>query len=68
MSGEPWTQVETGEARFPSAKCAISGPSRPDAFPGGPFFFLDADTYVVRISWKEFQGNRTTACPSNLTS
>jgi hypothetical protein len=63
MSGAPWTQVETSEARFPSRRFAISSPSMPDPLPGGPFFFLDAETYRVRVSWKEFQGSRDDSLP-----
>lgn len=63
MSGEPWTQVETTQAKFPSRLLTISSPSMPDPLPGGPFFFLDADTYTVRISWKEFHGSRDDSMP-----
>ena len=63
IGGEPWTQVETSDARFPSRRFAITSPSMPDALPGGPFFFLDTDSYRVRVSWKEFQGSRDDSVP-----
>jgi hypothetical protein len=63
INGERWTQVEMSKAKFPSRRFTISSPSMPGPLPGGPFFFLDTDTYRIRISWKEFQGSRDDSVP-----
>lgn len=63
MSGKPWTQIETIEAKFPSRRFAISSPSTPTPLPNGPFFLLDTETSIVRVSWVESQGSRDDSVP-----
>jgi hypothetical protein len=63
MSGNPWTQVETVEVRFPSKSFAISSPSMPDPLPYGPIFLVDSVNSSMRISWMEFQGSRDDSVP-----
>lgn len=63
MSGNPWTQVETLSAKFPSRAFSLSSPSSPTPLPGGPIFLLDAPTVGVRVYWMEFQGSRDDSVP-----
>ncbi len=63
MSGKPWTQVETIQARFPSRRFTLSSPSTPYPLPGGPHFVVETETVTVRVSWMEFQGSRDDSVP-----
>ncbi|WP_240229931.1 hypothetical protein [Devosia lacusdianchii] len=63
MSTNPWTRIETVEARFPSQRFTLSGPSTPYPLPGGPTFFLDSASITARIHWMEFQGIRDDSVP-----
>lgn len=63
MSGQPWTQVETVHAWFPSRLFTISSPSMPYPLPSGPIFRLDADHVGVRIAWMEFDRSRDDSLP-----
>ncbi|BDG71370.1 hypothetical protein [Roseomonas fluvialis] len=63
MSGNPWTRVETVQARFPSRSFAISSPSMPDPLPAGPLFLLESEAVAVRIAWMEFEGSRDDSVP-----
>jgi hypothetical protein len=60
---KPWTRVETVKASFPSQMFTISSPSMPYPLPGGPLFYLDAETVTARISWMEFEGVRDESVP-----
>jgi hypothetical protein len=35
----------------------------PYPLPGGPLFYLDAETVTARISWMEFEGVRDESVP-----
>ena len=63
MSGNPWTNVETIEACFPSRTFLNSSPSIPDPLPAGPVFLLETEKVIARISWMEFQGSRDDSVP-----
>lgn len=63
MSGKPWTQIDTIEVRFPSRRFTISSPSTPTPLPNGPFFLLNTETSIVRVSWMEFQDSRDDSVP-----